>query len=87
MTLFITVHKRQSLGAAGILHLSCGQTCQSSGSTSEVREAVVGASSISSAGLGSSLPGKGAGLGSKGAMRGDESSWHTIAHPRIALLE
>lgn len=39
MTLFITVHKRQSPGAAGILHLSCGQTCQSSGSTTQVREA------------------------------------------------
>lgn len=34
MTLFITVHKRQSPGAAGILRLSCGQTCQSSGSAS-----------------------------------------------------
>lgn len=35
MTLFITVHKRRSPGAAWILHLSCGQTCQSSGSNSE----------------------------------------------------
>lgn len=35
MTLFITVHKRRSPGAAWILCLSCGQTCQSSGSNSE----------------------------------------------------
>lgn len=35
MTLFITVHKRPSPGAAGILRLSCGQTCQSSGSASQ----------------------------------------------------
>lgn len=35
MTLFITVHKRQSPGAAGILRLSCGQTCQSNGSASQ----------------------------------------------------
>lgn len=35
MTLFITVHKRRSPGAAGVLRVSCGQTCQSSGSTGE----------------------------------------------------
>ena len=35
MTLFITVHKRRSPGAAWILCLSCGQTYQSSGSNSE----------------------------------------------------